>query len=98
MKRNVIGAVVITAGVIVGSVLGFYGTTAAAPPRSNVPPFANPSGNRVEMIAELREIVSEMKRQNELLTEQNDLLKSGKLQVVVVIDQKPADEQRAGQY
>ncbi|HLA84918.1 MAG TPA: hypothetical protein VJL29_08995 [Thermoguttaceae bacterium] len=42
------------------------------------------------MISELREIVSELKKQNALLTEQNNLFKSGKLQVVVVIDQKGA--------
>jgi hypothetical protein len=36
------------------------------------------------MIAQLKEIVSETKKQNQLLLEQNKLLKSGKLQVVVV--------------
>ena len=90
MKRNLIGAVVIAVGVLLGGVLSFYGTSSVAAPRSNVPPFANPAGNRVEMIAELREIAAEMKKQNQLLTEQNNLLKSGKLQVVVVIDQKTA--------
>jgi len=85
-----LGVLAIAAAVVLGSVLSFYGTSAAAPPRQDVPPFANPSGNRVEMISELREIVSELKKQNALLTEQNNLFKSGKLQVVVVIDQKGA--------
>jgi len=88
MRRHVLGAVLITAGVVLGSVLSFYGTTVAAPPNQNVPPFASPSANRYEMINELRQVTSELKKQNELLTEQYNLLRSGKLQVVIVIDQK----------
>jgi len=89
MKRGVMGAAMIAAGVIVGSVLSLYGTTVAAPPaQQNVPPFASPSANRVEMIAELRQMNAELRKQTDLLNEQYDLLKSGKLQVVVVIDQR----------
>ncbi|MBN1591348.1 MAG: hypothetical protein JW888_17680 [Pirellulales bacterium] len=90
MKHHMIGVVLIVATVMVASVLSFYGTTDAASPKQNVPAFANPAGNRLEMIQELKQIVSEMKKQNELLTEQNDLLKSGKLQVVVTIDEQTA--------
>ncbi len=87
MKRHVIGAVLIAAAVMVGSMLSFYGTSAAAPPsRTKVPPFADSAGQRLDMIGQLKEIVSEMKKQNKLLLEQNKLLKSGKLQVVVSID------------
>ncbi|MBN2217963.1 MAG: hypothetical protein JW719_11365 [Pirellulales bacterium] len=88
MKYRLLGAVLLAAGVMVGSVLNFQGTTAAAPPNPNVPPFASPSANRNEMINELRVITQELRKQNDLLTEQNNLLKSGKLQVVVMLDQK----------
>lgn len=90
MKRHVLGALLITVGVVMGSVLSFHGTTAAAPPVEKVPPFASPSANRYETINELRTITSELRKQNQLITEQYNLLKSGKLQVVVVIDQRPA--------
>jgi hypothetical protein len=89
MKRRVIAALLVAAGVLMGSVLSFQGITAAAPPAQNVPPFASPSANRYEMITELQAVTAELRKQNQLLTEQYNLLKSGKLQVVVVIDQRP---------
>jgi gas vesicle protein len=56
-------------GLLVGGMLGFYGTLGAAP-QAGQPPFANPVDQRAEMIRELREI-------KELLKEQNALLRGG---------------------
>lgn len=56
--------------------LGFYQTTTAAPPQ-NPEPFANAVQQRFEMIDALRDISSQLK-------EQNALLRSGKLEVVIV--------------
>lgn len=61
--------------------LGFYQTTTAAPPR-NQEPFANSVQQRFETIEVLREISS-------LLKEQNALLRSGKLEVVIVGVEEP---------
>ncbi len=60
-------------------VLGFYRSTDAAP-RSDNQPFANAVEQRMEMIRELKQM-------NALLREQNALLRSGKLQVVVTLPQ-----------
>ena len=56
-------------------VLGLYRTTSAEPRETNLP-FANAVEQRAEMIEQLREIGA-------LLKEQNALLSSGKLKVVV---------------
>jgi hypothetical protein len=56
--------------------LGFYQTTTAAPPQAQEP-FANAVQQRFESIGVLREISA-------LLKEQNALLRSGKLEVVIV--------------
>jgi hypothetical protein len=56
-------------------VLSLHQTTTAAPRESNEP-FANAVEQRAEMIVQLKEISS-------LLKEQNVLLKSGRLSVVV---------------
>lgn len=61
--------------------LGFYQTTTAAPPQAQEP-FANAVQQRFETIDVLREISS-------LLKEQNALLRSGKLEVVIVGVQQP---------
>jgi len=57
-------------------VLGLWRSTSGAPERGANEPFANAVTQRAEMIAELREIGA-------LLKEQNALLKSGELTVVV---------------
>ena len=68
----------LAAGVLFYGVLNFHQTTDAAPPRSGgKPPFANAVEQRMEMIRELQEI-------KKLLREQNTLLQSGGLKVVVV--------------
>jgi len=58
--------------------LGFYQTTSAQNPE----PFANAVQQRFEMIGALRDISSQLK-------EQNALLRSGKLEVVIVGVQEP---------
>jgi len=70
-------AVLILANVLFCCVLSFYHTSDAAPAtRGTPPPFANSVQQRLEMNSTLREI-------KELLAEQNALLRSGKLTVVV---------------
>jgi hypothetical protein len=61
-------------------VLGFYQTTAVAN-QAGKPPFANAIEQRMEMIVHLQEI-------KELLKEQNALLRSGKLTLVVPGDRE----------
>lgn len=61
-------------------VLGFYRPTSAAPPQ-DTQPFANSVEQRAEMIAQLKDILAELK-------EQNALLRSGNLKVVVTLDKK----------
>ncbi len=76
-RRRTGWALLIAAGVLCYCVLGFYQTTAEAqrtPPGS--PPFANSVQQRAEMVGLLREI-------KQCLQEQNALLRSGKLKVVV---------------
>ena len=61
-------------------VLSFYRPTHAAAPDESQP-FANSVEQRAEMISQLKEIVAEMK-------EQNALLRSGNLKVLVSLDKK----------
>ncbi len=63
------------ANVLFCCVLGFYQNTIAAPGGAGEP-FANSVQQRAEMVAELKKISG-------LLQEQNALLRSGKLRVVV---------------
>jgi len=65
-------------GIVLGyCVLSFYQPTASAQRRTGgQPPFANSVEQRIEMVNQLKEI-------KELLKEQNALLSSGKLTVVV---------------
>lgn len=56
-------------------VLGFYGSTGAAPPAENQP-FANAVQQRAEMIGQLRDIHKLLAEQNKLLAEQNKLLRA----------------------
>ena len=76
--RLAVAAVLIVAGLCV---LGLYETSSAAP-RGDNEPFANSVEQRAEMIVQLREISA-------LLKEQNALLKSGQLTVVVAPAAKP---------
>ncbi len=66
----------IAANALCYCVLSFNQTTDAAGPRKNPPPFANSLDQRAEMNRHLSEITN-------LLKEQNALLRSGKLKVVV---------------
>jgi hypothetical protein len=70
----------IVANVLLFCVLGFYWSSDAAPPKAKQP-FANSVEQRMEMIKELREI-------KVLLKEQNALLRSGKVRVVVTEPEK----------
>ena len=82
MTRTVrLWPLLIFAGVVFLCMLSFYRTSPAAPPRV-VEPFANPVAQRNEMVEQLKEI-------NRQLREQNALLRSGRLTVVVRQDQKP---------
>lgn len=74
-KLNLRWAVLLTVNVGLWCVLGFYGSSAAAPQRGQAP-FANAVEQRAEMVRQLREM-------NALLKEQNALLRGGKLQVTV---------------
>jgi hypothetical protein len=62
-------------------VLGFYERSAAQLPPGTNAPFVDAVEQRVEMINHLKELVA-------LAKEQNALLRSGKLQVVVAVEQK----------
>jgi len=67
--------VLICANLALWGMLGFYRTTEASP-REPQMPFANSIAQRNEMIEQLKAI-------NAQLQEQNELLKSGRLKVVV---------------
>ena len=75
MTRRAGWALLIVANVLFCCVLGFYRATDAAAPKPQ-PPFANAVEQRMEMITELKEI-------KKLLKEQNALLRSGEVKVVV---------------
>lgn len=75
-------AALVAANVVCLCVLGFYQMSDAAPRQEkNAPPFANAVQQRFDIIAELRET-------NKLLAEQNALLRSGKLRVVIELPDK----------
>ncbi|MBN1396027.1 MAG: hypothetical protein JW959_13475 [Pirellulales bacterium] len=69
----------VLAGVVCYCVLSFYRTGAAQ--TGTVPTLANAPKDRQEMIANLKEI-------KELLKEQNALLKSGQVKVVIVEEER----------
>ncbi|MCE9547649.1 MAG: hypothetical protein K8T25_19440 [Planctomycetia bacterium] len=69
-------AVLFAANVVCLTVLGFYGTTAAQTSNPATPPFANSVAQRMELVEQLKET-------NRLLREQNDLLQSGRLRVMI---------------
>jgi hypothetical protein len=72
--------VVFAATTLIAGVLGLYRTVAAAP-KEEREPFANAVAQRAEMIALLKDIQAQLK-------EQNQLLASGKLTVVVQTEKK----------
>ncbi len=74
-RRRTGWMLLIAANVLCYCVLSFYRATDAAP-RDTMPRLANPAADRLETIALLGEI-------KELLKEQNDLLRSGTLKVVI---------------
>jgi hypothetical protein len=63
-------------------VLSFYQASTAAPPANM--PFANSIEQRLEMLQELKEI-------KELLKQQNVLLRSGEVKVIITGVQRPAE-------
>lgn len=74
MRRRAGWMLLLTAIAVSFGVLSFYPSHAAPPTGGQ--PVANPAEQRMEMIAELKEIKA-------LLKEQNALLQSGNLKVVV---------------
>ncbi len=80
MTRRTGLAVLVVAIVLFCCVLSFYKTSDAAP-KPPQEPFANSVEQRIEMVTALREI-------RDLLKEQNALLKSGTLKVVVAEPEK----------
>jgi len=87
MRRFLLGIVVGSAAVLGGLMLSFQGSTVAAPPEQRFP-FASAIDQRIEMINQLRQIRLLLQEQNTLLRQQNALLDSGKLRVVVAQDTK----------
>jgi type VI protein secretion system component VasK len=79
MKRSFLTCIAVLAAVaLVLCMLSFWQGTAAAQKPTVEMPFANPTEQRAETLSALREI-------RDLLKEQNALLRSGKLQVVVTL-------------
>ena len=76
MKRRTGWALLLAANVLCYCVLSFYQTSDAASSPAVKPPFANAVEQRMEMIRLLTEIKDQLK-------EQNALLRSGKLTVIV---------------
>jgi len=77
MNRRTGWALLVAANVVCYCVLGFYQTPAAAQrSKGATPPFANSVEQRIQMVNHLAEI-------KELLKEQNALLRSGNLKVIV---------------
>jgi hypothetical protein len=68
---------ILAGNVLAWGVLGLYQTTSAQNPVPPQLPFANSVQQRFEMVDLLKET-------NRLLKEQNDLLRSGQLKVIVV--------------
>ena len=81
MRRRIFAITTIAGSLMLACVLGLYGTSAAQT-QPTVRPFADSQGKRVDTVDLLRQVVTELKKQNEMLKEQNDFLKSGKLKVV----------------
>lgn len=82
MRRRTAWALLIAANVLCYCVLSFYQTTDAASPKRNPPPFASSIDQRIETNGHLRDIKN-------LLQQQNALLRSGSLKVVLSQPKKP---------
>ena len=82
MKRQATWIVLLAANALCYCVLSFCQTTDAAPPSGGGPPFANAVQQRIEMIELLKDIRAQLRQQNALL-------KSGDLKVVVSEPKKP---------
>lgn len=80
MDKRIAWSLILAAIVLGCGVLSFYGAEAA--PRD--PPFASAIEQRMESVAELREIRALLKEQNALLKEQMTLLRSGEVRVLIV--------------
>ncbi len=77
MRRSTAWTLLIMANVLFYGVLSLYQPGIAGPPGPSGPPrIANPIEQRADMLGELQQI-------RELLKEQNELLRSGNLRVVV---------------
>ncbi len=76
MRRRTGWALLVAANVLCYCVLSFYQADAASSRTGVKPPFANSVQQRMEMISLLKEIRDQLKQQNALL-------RSGKLKVIV---------------
>ena len=76
-------ALLLIANAMMWGMLGFYQSSSAAP-RGTREPFANSVAQRAEMITQLKAISAELKNVRTQLKQQNELLQSGKVKVVVV--------------
>ena len=87
MKRHGGWALLVALNVLGYCVLSLYQTgMAGSPPGS--PPFANTTESQLEMVESLKEIKG-------LLKEQNALLRSGEVKVVVMEPPKPSEPPQA---
>jgi hypothetical protein len=87
MKRFAFLATVLLLNVLAFGMLGLYQRTVAGSPSGPPMPFANTTESRLEMIQQLKEI-------RDLLKEQNALLRSGEVKVIVTELPKVAEEAR----
>jgi len=78
MMRRTLYAAAMLGALAVVYMLGLYQALDVAPARGANPPFANSVEQRFDSVNLLREI-------RDLLKEQNDLLRSGSLRVVVTL-------------
>ena len=76
-------ALLLVANAMMWGMLGFYQSSSAAP-RGTREPFANSVAQRAEMIAQLKAISAELQNVRTQIKQQNELLQSGKVKVVVV--------------
>ena len=76
-------ALLLIVNVAMWCVLGFYGSSTAASKASREP-FANSVAQRAEMIVQLKAIRAELQNVRTQIKQQNELLQSGKVKVVVV--------------
>lgn len=81
MRQRAAWAVLLAANALCWGVLSFYQTSDASQKTGGQPPFANSVEQRLEMVGYLRDI-------RDLLKEQNALLQSGGVKVVVVEEAK----------